>query len=128
MWLIILIVLAAAPDQELVNRAESIVHGRVSRSWPAWDAQHKYIWTHYEVQALDILRGNRGLVVIVSEPGGSLDGISMRVSETLDYAVGEEALLFLYRTPAGHWRALSKQRATPEMKSRIRRMLAGRSQ
>jgi len=39
---------AVAPrltEEELVTQSERIVHGRVNRSWPAWDPPHKYIWT-----------------------------------------------------------------------------------
>jgi hypothetical protein len=58
--------------------------------------------------------------VVVSEPGGSLDGVSMSISGTPDYAVGEEAIVFLYRTPIGYLRATGygqgKYTVTPEMR------------
>ena len=72
--------------ERLVDQSEIIVHGRVSSSWAAWDSGHKYIWTHYRIEVLDPLLGNLGANVVVSEPGGSLDGLTMRISGAPDYA------------------------------------------
>jgi hypothetical protein len=91
--------------ERLVDQSEIIVHGRVTSSWAAWDGGHKYIWTHYRIDVLDPIRGSRGASVVVSEPGGSLDVVNMRISGAPEYAVGEEAIVFLYRTPIGYLRA-----------------------
>ena len=111
----------------LIGQSDIIAHGRVISSWPAWDSGHKYIWTHYRIEVLDPIRGNPGASVVVSEPGGSLDGVSMSISGTPDYAVGEEAIVFLYRTPIGYLRATGygqgKYTVTPEM--RVRANLKG---
>ena len=84
--------------EELAAQSEQIVHGAVVRSWAAWDAGHKYIWTHYEVAVAEMVRGPQAATITVSEPGGSLDGMNMRTSGTLPYTVGESAVLFLYRS------------------------------
>ena len=81
--------------ERLVDQSEIIVHGRVTSSWAAWDGGHKYIWTHYRIDVLDPIRGSRGASVVVSEPGGSLDGVNMRISGAPDYAVGQEATAWL---------------------------------
>jgi hypothetical protein len=113
--------------EALIDQSEIIVHGRVTRSWPAWDSKHKYIWTHYRIEVLDPIRGNPGTSLVVSEPGGSLDGENMIISGAVDYSVGEEALVFLYRTPVGYLRATGfgqgKYTVTPEM--RVRANLKG---
>ena len=82
------------------------MHGEVVRSWAAWDSEHKYIWTHYEVSVAEALRGPYTAAITVSEPGGSLDGVNMQTSGTLPFAVGEDTVLFLYKTPIGYWRAV----------------------
>jgi hypothetical protein len=92
--------------EDLMARSEAIVEGRVTRSWTAWDAKRKYIWTHYSVAVSDTLRGTRTLTFIVSEPGGSLDGINQASSGSMAYDVGETDVLFLSRTPIGYWRAM----------------------
>ena len=69
----------------------------------AWDGKHKYIWTHYDIEPIESIRGGRAAIA-VSEPGGSLDGVNQQLSGAMPYAVGEEVVLFLYRTPIGYLR------------------------
>ena len=92
--------------EELAAQSERIVHGKVVRSSVAWDSEHRYIWTQYEVTVAETVRGAHAVTVTVSEPGGSLDGKNMRTSGSLAYAVGEDTILFLYRTPTGYWRTV----------------------
>ena len=91
--------------EELIDQSEAIVHGRVVRSWAAWDGAHKYIWTHHLIAVIDAVRGAGAGYVVASEPGGQLDGVGMRFSGALEYALGEETIVFLYRTPIGFLRA-----------------------
>jgi hypothetical protein len=91
--------------EELTAQSQLIVEGRVTRSWTAWDSEHKYIWTHYEISVTDAIRGPRTATVTASEPGGSLDGIHQQFSGAVPYFPGENAVLFLYKTPIGYWRA-----------------------
>lgn len=90
--------------EELIDGSEIIVHGRVARSWTAWDSGHKYIWTHHELDVIDPIRGARSGRVVVSEPGGTLDGVAMKFSGALPFSAGEETVVFLYRTPIGYLR------------------------
>ena len=92
--------------EELTSQSQVIVEGNVVRSWAAWDAEHKYIWTHYEVSVTDRLRGSAGATFTVSEPGGSLDGINQQFSGSVSYSPGETTVLFLYQTPIGYWRSV----------------------
>ena len=92
--------------EELTAQAQRIVRGDVLRSWASWDAEHKYIWTHYDVSVSDVLRGPRTATVTISEPGGELDGIGQQVSGVVPYTAGESVVLFLYQTPAGYWRSV----------------------
>ena len=91
--------------EELVDQSEIIVHGRVVQSWATWDGAHKYIWTHHLIAVIDGVRGSGAGYVVASEPGGQLGNVGMRFSGALDYGVGEETVVFLYRTPIGFLRA-----------------------
>src|SRR5438067_2473926 len=91
--------------EDVIDQSEIIVHGRVGRSWTAWDNAHKYIWTHHAIEVIDRVRGADAGPVVASEPGGELDGMGMKFSGSLAYTPGEETVLFLYRTPIGYWRA-----------------------
>ncbi len=90
--------------ENLVDKSEQIVHGRVANSHVAWDAKHRYLWTHYEVAVIETLKGERRQSLVVSEPGGSLDGVHQQISGALGYGAGEEVYLFLYTTPIGYMR------------------------
>jgi hypothetical protein len=87
--------------EEVVDASESIVQGTVVRTWSAWDEGHKYIWTHYEIQVADRLKGNLPGRVVVSEPGGTVGEIELQIAGTPQYKVGEEVVLFAERTPLG---------------------------
>lgn len=91
--------------EEMVERSERIVQGRSVRTWSAWDAERQFIWTHSEIQVSDPLKGARVSTVVVSEPGGSVDGVEMLIEGVPHYQPGDEMVLFLYRTPIGLWRA-----------------------
>jgi len=108
-WLASLAPAAQAPRisfDELLDRSQFILHGRVLRKWCGWDAKHKYIWTHHEIEVTEALRGAPGLRITASEPGGELDGVGQQVSGALPYAVGENVLVFLDQTPIGFLRAV----------------------
>jgi hypothetical protein len=96
--------------EALVAESEAIVHGTVVRSWTAWDDERVAIWTHYEVRVADWLKRSAGArsgavsTLIVSEPGGSLDGVHMRIVGAPSYGVGEEVVVFADRTEIGYLR------------------------
>jgi hypothetical protein len=90
--------------EQLVDGSARIVQGRCLRTWSAWDATHQNIWTHSEIQVTDALKGDAGQTVVVSELGGEVGDLSMRVEGMPQYQPGEEMVLFLYQTPIGLWR------------------------
>ena len=87
--------------EEMVSRSELIVSGQVTRTWAAWDSRHQFIWTHSEVVVGDVTKGGRMEKVVVSEPGGVVDGVAMRIAGTPTYSPGEQVMLFLERMPNG---------------------------
>jgi len=91
--------------EQLADRSERIVHGRCLRTWSAWDADHQAIWTHCEVEVVDPLKGGAVKTLVVSEPGGVVDGVEMTIDGVARFERGEEMVLFLYRVPNGLWRA-----------------------
>jgi hypothetical protein len=91
--------------KDLARSAGIVVHGRVVRHWLAWDTTHTFIWTHYAVQVEDRIKGEAADTTVISEPGGVLDGIGMKVEGVPEYRDGEEVVVFLHRTPIGYWRS-----------------------
>lgn len=89
---------------ELVAQSDFILRGRVARAWAAMDSENRFIWTHYQVQVSSTLKGQQGAAIVIGEPGGTLNGMTLRVPGATEYAVGEDVTVFLYRTPIGYLR------------------------
>lgn len=102
--------LASASDlprlsfNQLTDDSELIVSGQVTRTWADWDAEHKYIWTHYELAVTATHKGSAVRTLDIAEPGGQLDGVGMSISGATGYGVGDEVLVFLSRMPNGYLR------------------------
>ncbi|MGD1068524.1 MAG: hypothetical protein ABSB15_00135 [Bryobacteraceae bacterium] len=97
-------VIARLSFEDLIDTSDLIISGKVTRSWAAWDAHHKYVWTHYEVAVKWAQKGAPGATVEMAEPGGALDGIVTAIAGTVVYTPGENVLVFLQRMPNGYLR------------------------
>ena len=106
--------------EEIIDQSELIASGQVLKSSSAWDNSHQFIWTHYEIAVHDITKGNRTQTLVVSEPGGTADGLTQYIPGTVTFRAGEEVALFLYRTPIGYLRTVGwgqgKFTITPEQR------------
>jgi hypothetical protein len=87
--------------EEAVHHADWIVSGEVVRNWCGWDSAHRFIWTHTEIAVSEKWKGDAGLTVTVSEPGGVVDDKGMAIAGMVRYTPGEHVVVFLYRTPIG---------------------------
>ena len=90
--------------EELTDTSNAIATGQVMRSWTAWDAEHKYIWTHYQLSVTSVKKGASADVVEFAEPGGVVDGVGMAIAGSVSYQPGENVLIFLQRMPNGYLR------------------------
>src|SRR5665213_2152871 len=90
--------------EQLTDASEVIASGQITNSWTAWDREHKYIWTHYNLRVTSAVKGAAGPVVEFGEPGGALEGTSMLIAGSVDYAAGENMVVFLSRMPNGFLR------------------------
>jgi len=90
---------------EMAAASDCVMEGKVGQSWSAWDPTHRFIWTHYELEVRNWLKGSTASrTVVVSEPGGTIGGLTMRVAGVVPYQAGEDVVVFLYRTPVGFLR------------------------
>jgi hypothetical protein len=89
---------------ELTDRSEVIVAGRITRSWSDWDSERKFIWTHYELNVSSVHKGAARIAVIVSEPGGVVGGRGMKIAGSVEYSPGDQVAVFLQRMPNGYLR------------------------
>lgn len=90
--------------EELTAGADRIVHGEVTRCWSAWDATGQSIWTHCEIRVEETLKGAVEARLVVSEPGGEVDGVEMAIAGAPRYEAGEEVVVFAAGTPIGYLR------------------------
>lgn len=112
--LAVLLLLAALPAwstlvprltlEQMVDEAASVVHGKVLRTWSAWDGAHQFIWTHYEIGVADTMKGTSTTTVTISEPGGEVNGVHMTISSAPSYLVGEEVVILATATEIGFQR------------------------
>lgn len=90
--------------EELTDQSDLVASGYINRSWVAWDASHKYLWTHYELDVTSLHKGTAGRVVEFAEPGGTADGIAMEIAGSVIYVPGENVFVFLQKMPNGYLR------------------------
>lgn len=88
--------------EQIVDESGKIIHGHVLDVRAERSGQ--IIWTHYRVQVMDSLKGANTGIVTISEPGGTLNGVTMQIDGVMHYQSGDEVVLFLYQTPVGFWR------------------------
>jgi hypothetical protein len=96
--------LAKLSFEELTDNSEVVVSGTVTRSWTAWDAEHQYIWTHYEMAVENTVKGSASRTLEFAEPGGVVAGTGMNIVGSVVYQTGENVMIFLARQPNGYLR------------------------
>jgi len=103
-WLAWATVVPRLTLEDLVDASDRVVQGRVVASWTAWDQNHRYIWTHYRIRVAEAMKGGGAAEIVISEPGGSLDGQTLLIADAVAYTPGEEVIVFTRRVPAGYLR------------------------
>jgi hypothetical protein len=77
---------------QLVQRAGLIVHGSVVSKEPRWIG--RVIYTHYELQVHDTLKGPVRSSVLAAVPGGAIGNVQLTVPGSPDLSVGEHIVFF----------------------------------
>ncbi len=92
----------------LVEQAELIVRGRVTKVESGWHADQRLIESTVTIATAYTLLGNAGPTVTVHTPGGYLatEGIGMVSMHAADFVAGEEVLLFLHQS-AQRWQMVN---------------------
>ena len=90
--------------EQLADGSETIVSGRIAQTWTAWDAEHKYIWTHYLLSVSERAKGASASTIEFAEPGGAVGASTMAIVGTVTYGVGDRVAIFLARMPNGYLR------------------------
>ena len=77
---------------ELIDRADVVVHGKVVAQDSAWEGGR--IVSRSRVRVEGALKGAPGREVVLRSQGGVVDGIGQKVYGEASFAVGEELVVF----------------------------------
>jgi hypothetical protein len=86
---------------DLTAASQTVAYGQVLASRVEWDAGHNWIFTVYTIAPVQYLKGNLGPTFELREPGGERDGVGMKVSGAPHFAVGQDAVFFIWTDPSG---------------------------
>lgn len=86
---------------EKVEKAESIVLGKVVAQESRWDDAHKWILTYSTFEVEKTLKGTPSQRVTIVTPGGTVDNIAQNVIGVPRFRNGEESVVFVRSTPGG---------------------------
>lgn len=79
---------------DLVERAELIVEGRVSRVYARYDDEGRFIWTHVEVTVADVLKGQTEADTLhLKFMGGTVGDMTLEVS-AMHYPAEDEVGIY----------------------------------
>ena len=97
---------ASVPLAERARGAERVIVGRVTSVNPVWlvnEFGDRLIVSVVRVAVNETLKGQSQPTVDVDVEGGTLDGVTLRVSDQTSFAVGERAVFYLRRNVRGRF-------------------------
>lgn len=87
--------------EEAARTSDAVVRGRVERRAPRLTPDGRRIVTDVEIAVASAWKGATGERVVVTVPGGELDGEGEWVDAAPTFTEGEEVVVFLARRGAG---------------------------
>ena len=91
----------AVKFDEKVERAASIVLGRVVSQQSAWDANHERILTYSTFQIEETLKGMPSQQITIVTPGGTVGDIAQDFVGVPRFSTGDEHVVFTRNTKVG---------------------------
>src|SRR5205085_2267282 len=81
--------------EKLASLSTHIVEARAGQSVSQWNSEHTLILTYTTFEVKKILKGQTPGTIVVRQLGGTVEGVSQRVSGVRPWQEGEESVLFL---------------------------------
>src|SRR5580765_732903 len=107
LWATTTAISAGGPQANLSDRihgAQQVVVAHTTKVTPKWK-RNEYgdtlIVSEVELQVDETLKGKAAKTVTVDVEGGTLNGVTLKVSSSPEMAVGERGVFFLDETPSG---------------------------
>ena len=86
---------------DMVKKAQSIVHGRVRSANTHWSADGRLILTTYTLDVEETIKGRAEKTLEITIVGGTVGNLGLFVSGMPSFDTGEEAVVFV-ETSAGY--------------------------
>jgi hypothetical protein len=83
---------------DLVQKAQSIIHGKVRTVRTHWSTDGKIILTTYTIDIEETIKGNSAKSLEVTTIGGKIGDLTLYVSGMPAFDAGESAVVFLERS------------------------------
>jgi hypothetical protein len=80
---------------QLVQESVTIITGQVTNLRCFWNEGRERIYTEVTILVNEYLKGDEGSLIKFTVPGGTVDDITMTMSEAPNFKVGENVFLFL---------------------------------
>lgn len=81
--------------EDLTTAASTVIEGKATESWSAWNPQHTLIYTFTRVRISKTLKGNNDGTILLKQLGGSAGGYTQKVAGVHPLMTGDQAVLFL---------------------------------
>jgi hypothetical protein len=102
---------ASVVDEQLVSRADVVVVGRVAEMRSEWNSDRTKIVTRVTLSVDEYLKGEQSQrSLVVSIPGGEIDGVGELYTHTPRFVRNEAVVLFAQREPSGLLRVVGGER------------------
>lgn len=85
----------------LIARSHDIVIGEVVTVRSRWNDERSSIVTDITLRVSETLKGGAGSELVLTQPGGEVDGLRYTIEGGVQFAPGEETLLFAWRDRGG---------------------------
>jgi hypothetical protein len=83
---------------DMVKKAQSIVHGRVRDARVHWSADGRLIQTTYTIDVDETLKGQAAKSVELTTIGGKIGDLTVIAAGMPSFAVGEESVVFIEKS------------------------------
>jgi hypothetical protein len=90
------------PMQQMVEQSQAIAHVRVLHETAFWNEKRNMIFTYYQLEVIQTLKGELNNQITLLVEGGRAEGIQLDYQDRIDLQPGAEIVAMLSAVPR-HW-------------------------
>jgi hypothetical protein len=88
-------------SKDMTEVSTAVLYGKCKKIKCEWNENRSAIFTYVTIAPEGYIKGNLGLEVVITVPGGRVDDILYEVSETPFFIQDEEVVAFIWKNPSG---------------------------